>query len=525
VIARIRQQLPALFTGLGALALVGAAGLFLVQGEADRWVLTSAAVGVIFLVYALLERPESVKATITGREVRHGGNTLVMTVAFLGILVLLNVLGNRFSYRWDMTEGQDFSLSPQTVELLQRLNDPIKVTAFYQQGQAGQEELQDLLKEYSRHSPQISYEFVDPVLRPGVARDYKVETYGTTVIESGDRRQNVTGANEGDLTSALLKLQRGEPKKIGWVVGHGELDPESFDRAGASEAKRLIEQEGYQVQSLTLLSLTEIPADTTAIVLASPRQPLLPQELEVLQKYLDAGGKLLAMLEPRSPGNPTVLLGRMGVEVGDGVVLDFESNLQGDPLTPMVTRYGANSIMRNVGGDATGRYITVFPGSTMVRGKAGGDATLQVQTIAETSAARSWLESDQRINLATVQVNVPPDVGGPIPLAVSVSRTAGPTGDDLPRPKSTRIVAVGNAQFATNSLLSFILIPGNRDLLLNSLNWLAEDEQLITVRSKLNKDRSLILSGTQQNLLLYSSTLFLPLAVLAVGGYVWWQRR
>lgn len=524
MIHRVREQLPAIFTGLGVLALVGAAGLFLVQGEADRWVLTAAAVGAIFLVYALLERPETVRTTVTGREARYGGNTVLMTVAFLGVLVLLNVLGTRFSYRWDLTEGKDFSLSPQTIELLQRLNAPVKVTAFFQQGQAGQEDLQDLLKEYSRYTPQITYEFVDPVLKPGVARDYKVETYGTTVVEAGDRRQNVTGSNEGGLSSALLKLQRGEAKKIGWVVGHGELDVESFDRAGASEAKRLIEQEGYALQNLTLLSVTEVPADLTTVVLASPRQPLLPQEIEVLQKYLDAGGKMLVMLEPRSPGNPTELLGRWGVEVGEGVVLDFESNLQGDPLTPAVTRYSGNAIMRGAASDASGRYITVFPGSTMVRAKVG-DATLQVQTIAESSAARSWLESDQRINLATVQLNEPPDVKGPIPLAVSVSKTSGPTAVDLPRPKSTRIVAIGNAAFATNSLLSFIMIPGNRDLLLNSLNWLAEDEQLITVRSKVEKDRSLILTGTQQNLMLYSSTLFLPLAVLAIGGYVWWQRR
>jgi hypothetical protein len=68
-------------------------------------------------------------------------------------------------------------------------------------------------------------------------------------------------------------------------------------------------------------------------------------------------------------------------------------------------------------------------------------------------------------------------------------------------------------------------VAGNRDLLLNSLNWLAEDEQLIGVRSKVTEDRTLLLQGPQQNLLPYSSTLFLPLAVLAVGAYVWWQRR
>lgn len=521
---RLRQQLPAIFTGLGVLALAAAAGLFLVQGDADRWVLTAAAIGVVFLVYAILEQPEGVRAAVTGREMRYGSNTLLMTVAFVGVLALVNVLGNRFTYRLDMTEAKDFSLSAQTLELLQRLNTPVKVTAFYRQGQAGQEDLQDLLKEYGRHNSQITFEFVDPELKPGVARDYRVEAYGTTVVESGDRRQNVTGANEADLTSALLKLQRGDPKRVGWVVGHGELDTESFDRAGASEAKRLIEQEGFKLESLTLLSLTELPADMTTVILARPRQPLLPQELDVLQKYLDGGGKLLVMLEPRSPGNPTELLGRWGLEVGEGVVIDLESNLQGDPLTPAVTRYPPNAVMRNVGGDATGRYITVFPLATMVRGKSGRDVTLQVQSIAESSQSRSWLETDQRINPATLQMNEQ-EVRGPLPLAASVSKSTGPTGADLPRPKSTRIVAVGNGEFASNNLLSFIMIPGNRDLLLNSLNWLAEDEQLITVRSKVNKDRTLALTGTQQNMMLYSTTIFVPLAVLAIGAYVWWQRR
>src|SRR5207244_12235405 len=206
----------------------------------------------------------------------------------------------------------------------------------------GQEELQDLLKEYQRYSDKISYEFVDPVIKPGVARDYNVESYGTTVLESEGRRQSVATASEGDITSALVKLERGQPKKVGWVTGHGELDTASVDRAGASEAKRLIELENYQIEPLTLLSTTEIPADTAAVVLAGPRQPLLPQEIEVLKKYLGAGGKLLVMVEPRSPGNPTDLLRSWGGEVGDGIVLDFVRNLQGDPLTPATVQYPTN---------------------------------------------------------------------------------------------------------------------------------------------------------------------------------------
>src|SRR5262245_37955342 len=523
MLERLKRQLPAIFTGLGVLGLAGAAGLFLVQGEVDRWVITLAAVGLIFVVYAVLERPESLRETVTTRDVRYGANTLVMTVAFVGILALLNVLGSRFSHRWDLTESKDFSITPQTEQVLRSLNGPVKFTAFYKQGQPGQEELQDLLKSYQRVTDRVSYEFVDPELMPGVARDDKVEAYGATGGESEGRRQNVTGSAEGDLTGALLKLQRGEPKKVAWVVGHGELDLENFDRGGASEAKRLIEQEGYKVDPLTLLAANDIPSDVAVVVLAGPRQPLLPQESDVLTKYLDNGGKLLVMLDPRSPGNPSDLLGKWGVEVGQGVVLDFDSPLQGDPLSPVVTRYTPNAIMRNVDAGST-RYVTVFPGATMVRAKQGADPQLQVQAIAESSPGRSWLESDERIDVRTVRMDDGKDVKGPIPMIVSVTKNIGQAAAGE-RQRSTRIVAVGNSGFATNSLLSFLLVAGNRDLLLNSINWLAEDEQLISVRSKVSEDRTLLLQGPQQNLLLYSSTLFLPLAVLAVGAYVWWQRR
>jgi ABC-type uncharacterized transport system involved in gliding motility auxiliary subunit len=116
------------------------------------------------------------------------------------------------------------------------------------------------------------------------------------------------------------------------------------------------------------------------------------------------------------------------------------------------------------------------------------------------------------------------DVKGPVPIAVSATK-GGSTPSDASGQSATRIIAIGNATFATNSLLSGAVVPGNRDLLLNSINWLSEDESLMGVRSKASKDRTLILSGTQQNMLLYSSTLFLPLGVLAIGAYVWWTRR
>src|SRR5439155_9090429 len=96
--------------------------------------------------------------------------------------------------------------------------------AFYSKGQGGQDTFEDLLKEYAAHSNLFTYEFVDPQLKPGLARQYKVQFAGTTVLVSGDKQQTVTGSDEGALTSGLLKLERTKAEIAYYLTGHGEVD-------------------------------------------------------------------------------------------------------------------------------------------------------------------------------------------------------------------------------------------------------------------------------------------------------------
>lgn len=500
------ERLPTIFLLAGFAALLVAAGLLLIYGDANRWVLTSAAIGVIFVIYAVLEQPTLITQGVGAREARYGANSLVMSLAFLGILVLINILAARYYYRLDLTESQEFSLSEQTIRIAQTLPAPVKVTAFFQADQPGREELQDILEEYQRYTDKIELEFVDPVLRPGVARDYNIQTYGTTVVESQGRRATLNGTTESEFTSALLKVSRGESKKVYFVTGHGELGLDQFDQNGASEAKRLLEQENYQVEPLTLATSGTVPADATVVVVAGAREKILPAELDALEAYLAGGGKLLLLVEPRAAGNPIDLLRDWGLEVGDGVVVDAQ-NLQGDPLTPAVVNYPPNPVMKTAG------VVSAFPAAASIGRVAGAAEELQITPIVVTSE-RSWLETDSR----AVQFD-DKDTRGPLNLAVAVTR-AGAAGQS-----DGRLVVIGNATFMANAMLTPTPVPGNRDLLLNAVGWLAEEAELLAVRAKSPTDRSLFLTGTQQNVLFFSSTLFLPLAVLLLGVYAWWQRR
>src|SRR5579864_3621885 len=202
------DRLTVTFVIIGLICLVGAGATYAVLGRLDRSVIVLAAVRLGPLVYAGLERPDRTVHAMTSRNVRYGSNTVVMSLAFLAILGLVNVLANRYSNRLDLTQNQIYSLSPLSIQVVKEIKQPVHVIAFYGNGAQGRDSLDALLKEYVLYSNAITYEFVDPQVQPGLARQYQVQFTGTTVLVSGDKQQTVTGSDEGAITSALLKLVR-----------------------------------------------------------------------------------------------------------------------------------------------------------------------------------------------------------------------------------------------------------------------------------------------------------------------------
>jgi len=519
-LSRLMDKLPPVFAALGLVGLVTAAGLYQAGGSVQRYAVPVLVASIALLLYYVIERPNTVVRAFSGRTAKYGGNTLAMSVAFLMILALLNVLAARFSYRVDLTEAKEYTLSPQTIKILTELKQPVKITSFTKEGQ-GKEELRDTLKQFSAYTDKLTTEYVDPDLQPGLARQMGVEFSGTTVLESGGKRQTVMGTGEGDLISGILKVTRGEPRKVYFVVGHGEPDPEGFDQNGFSGVKQALEAENYKVETLNLITTTKVPDDASLVVLAAPAKPLLSQESQALTDYLDKGGKALILADPTRMALLPEIADRYGVEIGKGVILETGQSLSGDPRVPVIAGQGYlySPITKNMQ-----QMATVFPLSTMVRQKKGDTATAGKYTItplAQTTE-RSWLATD--LNNLRPTPDPSKDVVGPLPIAVSVISSDAGTGsaaDSAPK-KTTRLVIIGDVVFATNGWLN---VEGNRDFLVNSVSWLSEEEDLISVRAKAPANRRLIMTGGQSSLVMYSTIIVLPLAVLGFGAWVWWGRR
>lgn len=499
------------YVGAVGLAFLAAGGVrWIINQRVDQVVIATAVIGVILLIIALLSDPAALRGLVTGRRTLYSTNVVVSAVAFLAILGLINFLGTRYTKRIDLTEEKNFSLSAQTLQILQYLDKPVHIIAFYNEG-AGQE-LRDRLTEYTRHTSKVTFEFIDPDARPAEARRYNITSYGTLLFECEGRQQTTYGSDEQEITSNILKVSRTEQKVIYFLTGHGERDINDGSQTGFSEAKRLLEMESYKVLSANLVTTPTVPANAAVLVIASPVKELLEQERQAIWTYLKDGGKLLWLTDPGIHNTlEDEALTKYGLRFDNNLIIDPASSLLGDVATPLVNRFEWSQVTKDL------RVAVFFPSARSISTEKESPQGVVVTAIAR-SSEDSWGETD----LANRQVRFDEgkDLRGPLNIGLIVEITA--TGASVTQQKS-RLAIFGDSDFASNGGINTPL--GNRDLLVNTVNWLAEEESLISIRPKPPTDRSIFLTGNQGNMIFLVTTILMPLAVLLVGGLVWWRRR
>jgi ABC-type uncharacterized transport system involved in gliding motility auxiliary subunit len=390
------------------------------------------------------------------------------------------------------------------------------------------------LTEYRTVSPHIRYEFIDPDRQPDVAKQNEVTVYGTVqnpysgaqlkfgtvIVAYGGRKEKIEKRSEEvqeeDLTNAIIKVGRSEAKKVYLIQGHGEKDPSDTDRTGYSEAKKTMEAQGYKVESLNLATEGKVPEDAKVLIEAGPTTEPFPQEVQFIKDFLNRGnGGFLLLVDPAPAPSFEAFLKDWGVKVDNDLVLDVSGvgRLMGaGPSIPLVTSYENHKI--------TDRFkaMTFFPLTRSVEPDKSAPAGTTVESLFK-SNPNSWGET----NLGSKQASYDPgsDLKGPLSLAVAATKEIKPASDKAPAVKS-RIVVTGTSNFPVNA---YFPLQGNGNLFLNMVSWLAQDEDLISIRPKSPEDRRMVLSESQMSMLQLLSVFALPGIALVVGFVVVLNRR
>lgn len=464
-------------------------------------------------LYAIAE-PQKVARFLTGRQARYGSNTLVMSLAFLGILIAANLIAYQNQQSWDITEDKQHTLAPETLRALAMLPDQVTATAFYSSNMAtSAEEARKLLQDFQNNSKgKFSFTFIDPVQNPVAAKEAGITGDGKIVLRMGDRKEIVSYASETELVRALIRLMTPEQRTVYFLTGHGEADPEGNAQNSALRAAQALKDKNYTVKTLNLAAERKIPDDARTLILAGPRKPLLDEEVSLIKTYLENGGALILLQDPTPLtdfGNAPdplseYLRQNWGIVLDNDLIFDLSSN---QPLLAITATYNVeHPITRGL------NMIAVLP---QARSLSTPD---QPENITQTSlvqtAQSSWGETDfEALKNNQAQFDPQTDKQGPLMLAVAAenSKTHG------------KVVVIGNSLFIYDD---FFDSYGNSDLFLNSVDWTAQQQNLINITPRTPRQRTFILPSQWQWVSIFlASVCFLPGLIMVAGIATWFARR
>ena len=501
---------------LAGAAFLVAVGFFVVQGEWSTVVKISLGVSLIALALFAALDPARVRKAFSGRQARYGSNIAILTIAFLGILVVVNSLGYTYTKRWDLTADKENTLSPETLDVLDSLTEPVKAVGYFTVARSSAT-AESLLDQYAYNSnDMLTYEFIDPDREPAQAQEAGITADGMIVFTMGENKQLVTVATETEFTSALIRLKNPGGLNIYFLTGHGEF---SIEGSGDNSMTRLVselETKNYTVAGLNLMAESVIPEDAKVLVIPGPMQPISETEVELIDAYLKNGGTLIVMEEPpvltdfgdRPDPLADYLSENYGIVLGNDVVVDLDAaEMINQPFVAISAQFSNHVITENMGNMATffptSRSITLSEVSTSV-----------TQTSLILTTERAWAETDMATFMdSTLQPDEGVDTFGPLTLAVAVENSA----------SGAKLVAFGDAEFPLDANYD---VYGNGMMMVNAIDWAAGEEDLINLSSGTTTERYLNLSNPYlSGFVLLGSIVVIPGLIIVAGIMTWLLRK
>jgi len=506
------------YLGLLGLVLLAVGGvIYAVQWEMSTPVAAIIWAGVLLSILFLYVNFSEIKGVFSGRSVKYGANAAIMAAVFIGILVMVALMSIKYKARFDLTRTSRYTLSAQTQKILKGLKKDIEVISFYRSDERTRQSMEDLLQSYASVSPRFTYWFVDPDRKPGEAEKYGVTSYRTTLVKSGTRQETVSYESEEKLTNALLKVTRDEVKTIYFLKGHGENSVGSDQKDGYKAVKDSIEKENLAVKELFLIEKDAVPSDCAVLVVSGPKKDLLPVELKKISDYIERGGSVMFMLDPYTVPELAKYLKGYGFEVGNDIIVDTLSKVFGaNYLVPVVTSYEKEHPVTE-----SFSLMTFFPLSRSVTVKR--DPSKGAFMLAS-SGNSSWAETDRKaLEDGKAEFTENSDRRGPVGIvavrAFEAKHAAEAAGND--RKVYARISVIGDSDFVNNTNIN---LAGNRDFFLNTVSWLAEEADLISIRKK-QKGLTPIILTTAQGRFVFWFGVIIPPSLIAIVGIGFFLKR
>jgi ABC-type uncharacterized transport system involved in gliding motility auxiliary subunit len=436
------------------------------------------------------------------------------TLGCFALLLALQVILINNNHRIDLTPEKKFTLSPRTEQIVKNLQKDVQALAFINSDRPENFFVEDMMWRMATLSKRFHHTIIDMNRNPALARQYNAVQYGTLVFESdGQRKGTLLSSGESAVASTLLQVTRKKEKTIYFLTGHGEgsLD-NNVPQDGYSKLRGAIFDETYHEKPLSLAASNGVPDDADVVVILGPKGPFMPTELSALDVYVQRGGALFVLLDVNGSPSLVPFLEQYNIYLPDVVAVDPAKRLYaGEIITYRVSATAKpHPMLLSVNAPP------IFSLARVVEVREDLAKGMIARPILATSGEGFATASKNISQAGTATFVAERDISGPVPIAGEVAFKK----DE----KLGRIAVFGDADMLNNSLLDQ---GGNRDLFVNAINWLAEDEEILGERPPRETPfvTTFILTDTDGRWLLTMSTVVLPGLFFLTGVAVFLWRR
>ena len=439
---------------------------------------------------------------------------ITFIVLFTTVIGLLAWLSTKYNIESDWTENNRNTLSEASIQLLQKMPAPVKITSFIPKGNllSNRKYIEELILKYQKHKKDISLEIINPDTAPDKVRSMQVTNYGEIVVEYQGRNEHINQLKEQTLTNTLQRLLRQGERKILFVSGHGERKPNGQANFDWNNFTAKLKTKGISSDLLRLNETPNIP-DVAAIVIASPQVDFLAGEVSIIIDYIKRGGNLLWVHEPsKTMLGLKPLADLFGTSFYPGTIVDPTAQMMNvnDPSFALITSYPSHALTRDF------QYMSIFPKAVGII-HAAVKKDWQITPFLKT-VPRSWSETGAL--KGTIDYNQDKDIVGPLTIGLALERKR--TDKENKIEKQQRVVILGDGDFLSNSYLGN---QGNLNMGNNIINWLSNDDNFISIPSSNAADKLITISELTGALIGLFFLILLPLALLVSGIFIWLKRR
>jgi ABC-type uncharacterized transport system involved in gliding motility auxiliary subunit len=414
-------------------------------------------------------------------------------------VTLLAWLSTRYDYQADWTTNNRHTISKNSQILLNKFTLDIEIQAYASPDLELHRAINMLISRYKKYKNNINLKFSDPNKVPQEIREYGITKDGELLIKYQGRSEHITNLTEQAMSQALQRLLRVENRWLGFLEGHGERSTTAKNIYDISLFVEYVKKLGFNISNINFAKSSSIPNNIEFLVIASPLNTYLENEVKLIHDYVEKGGNLLWLLEPESIYGLGSLAEQLGLRVKPGVLISPASSLLAheDPSIILINKYNKHPLTKLLADN----LVSIFAESCGLNVELPEEWEIKPFLTTEENI---WSENSVIKNDKIIEFNPDADLAGAFDIGITLERSV----------KKQRIILIGDGDFISNAYLEQV---GNLDLAYAITNWLAHDDNLIDIPIKINSDAKLELSEKASIFIVVIFLIIMPLTLLIIG--------